>query len=150
MTNLRTGAWLDRKSDHEELNSNKNEIMISMITVVEFRTKQAHCYIIGQLFFHWNWLEHAKGGKFCPNFLVCSPPWLYASSVRWQIFGFQSFFYVKNQPNLSHFLLLNIISLREELLLVTLFDYFHFWSTLFSEIAPNFCRARINPNQFRG
>ena len=32
---------------------------------------------------------------------------------------------------------------------MAVFDYFHFWSTLFSEIAPNLWRAPIIPNQFR-
>ena len=41
------------------------------------------------------------------------------------------------------------IKLGEIFLLPTLFNYFHFWSTLFSEIKPNFRRAPINPNQFR-
>jgi hypothetical protein len=70
-----------------------------------------------------DWLKHLKGGEF----LV-----------------FKVIVYVKNQPNFS----LNNIKLWEELLLATLFDYFHFWSTLIFEIAPNFWQAPINPNQF--
>ena len=41
------------------------------------------------------------------------------------------------------------LKLGEELLLMTLFDCFHFWSTLLSEITPNFWGAPINSNQFR-
>ena len=60
----------------------------------------------------------------------------------------KSFFYVKNQPNSSIFFSLKNITLEEELLLVLLLDYFHNWNTLFSEIAPKFWQAPINPNQF--
>ena len=70
--------------------------MISMITTLEFRAKQAteSQYMLTDTLYanHFfigidlDWLEHSKGGKFWSNFLVWSPPWLYASSVRWQIF----------------------------------------------------------------
>ena len=61
----------------------------------------------------------------------------------------KSFFYFKNQLNSSNlFFSLENIKLGEDVLLVTLFDYFHFQIPLFSEITPNFWRAPINPNKF--
>ena len=53
-----------------------------------------------------------------------------------------SIFYVKNLFPLKN------TKLGKEFLLTTLFGYFHFWNTLFSEIMTNFCLAPINPDQF--
>ena len=59
------------------------------------------------------------------------------------------FFYVKNQLNCPISFSSKNIKLGEELLLVELFDYFHFWSTLFSEIVPNFGSAPISSDQLQ-
>ena len=67
----------------------------------------------------------------------------------WRIFGFQSHFTVKIRQMCLILFLLKNIKLGEELLLATLFDYFHFWSIPFPEVMSNFWRAPINLNQFR-
>ena len=88
--------------------------------------------------------------NFMPIFFSSELIWIDWSTRNVVNFWFsKSFFYVKNQPNLSIFFSLKNTKSGEELLSMTLFDYFHFWSTLFSEIVPNFWRAPINPNQFR-
>ena len=82
---------------------------------------------INQLFFHRNWFGLIEAPK------------------SWRVFGFQSNFSMSKISQTCLFFSLKNIELAEERFLVTLFDYFHFWTTL---IFCNLTCVPINSNQF--
>ena len=103
-----------------------------MITVVEFKAKQVGiCPLINYTAFF---------------FIKIDLNWSFKSIHK--VVNFWSFFNVKNQLNLYNFFFHEEYKTRK-LLLVTLFDYFHFWSTLLSEIETDFRQAPISWNQLR-
>ena len=124
---MHSHPWTVTSLKYMHCTVNHNYVIISFSVVL--RMYQFHTHTLA-------WLQSWSLGK--NTQLINYAPIIFSLELIW----IDWFFDIKNQLNSSD------IKLEEDFLLGTPFDYFHFWSPLFSEIRPNFWRAPINPNKF--